>query len=247
MTSTRAGTLRIYELESDPTAGYTGELGATPRWGLPGLKDCPGCGATWAAAALHYPCVDLSQLPGTKEYEKPRAEPYDELMRLLEKVRPLMPQGAILKPGVLFGPMKGWAKGTFGQLYMQNPWTLCLRREALERLQEAGVRGLQGCPLEVRYRGKNPPELFELQLEFHARFHPDCLPAEPPPPPCSRCGRESNTLPDPYILDAKTLPATADVFRLADWPTYILATERFVETAHRLKLDGVVFREVPVR
>jgi hypothetical protein len=30
------------------------------------------------------------------------------------------------------------------------------------------------------------------------------------------------------------------------WPTHIMATERFVETAHRLTLDGVVFREVPV-
>ncbi|MBZ4420414.1 double-CXXCG motif protein [Myxococcus sp. RHSTA-1-4] len=38
---------------------------------------------------------------------------------------------------------------------------------------------------------------------------------------------------------------SADVFRLADWPTIILATERFVETAGRLKLDGVVFRELP--
>lgn len=239
--------MKAYKLEPDSAARFTGELHASHKWGLPGLENCPGCGATWATTGLQYPCVDLSGLPGSEEYEEPRTEPYDELVRLIERVRQLVPPGPLLQPGAVFGPMKGWAKGHFGQFHMQNPWTLCLRREALEHLQEAGVLGLQGCPLEVRYRGKNPPELFELQLEYHGRFHPDCLPAEPPPPPCSRCGREGNTLPDPYILDAKTLPATADVFRLADWPTHILATERFVETAHRLALDGVVFREVPVR
>ncbi|NVJ01873.1 hypothetical protein HV824_27645 [Myxococcus sp. AM009] len=38
-----------------------------------------------------------------------------------------------------------------------------------------------------------------------------------------------------------------DVFRLADWPTLILATQRFVDAVHRLELDGVTFRQVAVR
>lgn len=239
--------MKVYELAPDMAERFTGELHASHKWMLPGLESCVGCGATWATTGLQYPCVDLSGLPERKQYEKPRTEPHDELVHLIEQLRPMMPAGTVLKPGAVFGPMKGWARGDFGQLHMQNPWTLCLRREALERLQEAGIRGLQGCPLEVRYRGKNPPELLELQLEYHCRFHPDCLPPEPPPPPCPRCGRQSKTLPDPYILDAKTLPTTADVFRLAAWSTHILATERFVEAARRLELDGVVFREVPVR
>lgn len=237
---------KVYELEPDKAAGYTGELHASHKWSLPGLDNCPGCGATWATTGLQYPCVDLSGLPGSSEYEEPRAEPLDKLARLTEQVRGVTPPGTLLMPGATFGPMTGWARGTFGQLYMQNPWTLCVRREALEQLQEAGVQGLLGCRLEVRYRGKNAPELLELQLERHGRFHLDCL-SEKPLPPCPRCGRETHILPEPYILDAKTLPATVDVFRLADWPTHILATERFVETAHRLALNGIVFREVPVR
>ncbi|WIG99380.1 hypothetical protein KGD87_24005 [Myxococcus sp. SDU36] len=34
---------------------------------------------------------------------------------------------------------------------------------------------------------------------------------------------------------------------LADWPTLILATQRFVDAVQRLELDGVTFRQVAVR
>lgn len=70
--------------------------------------------------------------------------------------------------------------GYFGQLFMQNPWSLYMRREALERLQQAGIRGLQGCPINVRFRQKNHPHLLELQLELHGQYHARgrrCLPS----------------------------------------------------------------------
>lgn len=238
--------MKVYRLEKDASSGDRGHLDAAPRWGLPGLRDCPGCGATWSTMGLHYPCVDLSSWPESTEYEEPRAEPHDELARLMEQLRPRVPPGTLLKPGTTFGPMTGRAKGHFTPIHLQLPWTLCLRREALEQLQNAGVQGLQGCNLNVSHREKSPPDLLELQLEHHGRFHPACLPADTPSP-CSRCGRVSRSLPDPYLLDAMTLPIHVDVFRLADWPTLFLATERFVETARRLKLEGAVFREVPTR
>ncbi|CAM3281789.1 hypothetical protein COSO111634_09950 [Corallococcus soli] len=37
-----------------------------------------------------------------------------------------------------------------------------------------------------------------------------------------------------------------DLFRLVDFTTLIIATERFVEAVNRLGLEGVVFKEVPV-
>ncbi|WP_407938394.1 double-CXXCG motif protein [Myxococcus sp. AM010] len=39
------------------------------------------------------------------------------------------------------------------------------------------------------------------------------------------------------------MPADADLFRMEDAWTVILATKRFVDAAARLKSDGVVFRE----
>ncbi|SET21780.1 Myxococcus xanthus double-CXXCG motif paralogous family [Stigmatella erecta] len=130
---------------------------------------------------------------------------------------------------------------------MQNPWSLYVRREALERLQAAGVRGMQGCPMDVRFRAKHPPELMDLQLELCGSFHPDCLPRELDPP-CLTCGRNKGfSLPNPMILTAGSLLIDRDMFRLADSPNVIVANERMAEAVRRMELDGVVFREIETR
>ena len=125
-----------------------------------------------------YPFVDLSVLP-SEEQEKLLDSwpvPHEEFIRLRELVRPLAPPSAVLKTGATFGPLQGTGLGYFGQIILQSPWFFCIRREALERLQGAGVRGLVGCPTQVRFRTKHAPELRELQLEVHGGFHLDCLP-----------------------------------------------------------------------
>nr|WP_255217307.1 double-CXXCG motif protein [Myxococcus sp. AM010] len=237
--------MRIYQVESPRPSHYTGSLHAAHRWSLPGLADCPGCGATWSTAGLHYPCVDLTAHPTRHEYEEPRPEPYAEWARLREQIRPQVPPGFALMPGTKLGPLTGRASGTFGQLHFQA-WALSLRREALEQLRRAGLQGLNGCAMQLTGSGRNPPELLELELTPCGRFHPDCLPPDREPP-CPTCGVESYELPTPYFLDAASLPTAVDVFRLADWPTLILATQRFVDAVHRLELDGVTFRQVAVR
>lgn len=241
--------MKFYRAEEDRAAGYTGSLRAVPRWGFPGITACPDCGAGGGAAGLQYPCVDLSSLsePERRELEDPgRQVPFDEFLRLRERVRPFAPAWARLEPGADFGPPTGTASGTFGSLFMQNPWSLYLRREALDQLVRAGVRGLSGCPMDVRFRGKNPPELLAVQLKPHGRFHPDCLPPDRAPP-CSTCGNTRHALPESPVLDAASLPEHVDLFRLADWTTWIVASEHLVEAVRRLELDGVRFRELEAR
>jgi uncharacterized double-CXXCG motif protein len=116
----------------------------------------------------------------------------------------------------------------------------------MEALQQAGVQELKGRKPELRFRQKkNPPELVELQLEPHGLLHPDCLP--PRPPPCSRCGRDGFQLPEHLLLDKASLPTHTDVFRLANFATVLVGTERFKEAAERLGLDGILFLELPLR
>jgi len=87
----------------------------------------------------------------------------------------------------------------------------------------------------------------DLQLELRGRFHPDCLPRDLDPP-CPTCGRgKGYSLPEPPILAAASLPADLDVFRLADWSSMIIVTERMVDAVTRLELDGGVFRELEAR
>jgi uncharacterized double-CXXCG motif protein len=237
--------VHFYRLREDTTAGYTGDISAASKWGLPGVR-CPKCGNTWSSSGTAYPCVDLSQHPHRAEFEVPRPEPIEEFERLREMVRPLVPTGAPIPAGTELGPLVGSAWGTFGAFFFQNPWTLLARREAIEALQQAGVHGLTGRKPELRFRQKkNPPELVVLQLEPHGLLHPDCLP--PRPPPCPRCGRDGFQLPKHPILDKASLPTLTDVFRLANFSTVLVGSERFKEAVQRLNLDGILFHELPLR
>lgn len=190
--------------------------------------------------------MDLSALPARDEFVKARPEPFNEYCRLREFIRPLAPAGSALPPGTEFGPLEGTAQGSFGPFYFQNPWTLLVQRDALGRLVSEGVRGLKGCRTELRFRKKAAPELLELQIEPHGLLHPDCIPPEDRAP-CATCGRQGFSLPEEPILDAASLPTDLDLFRLANFATVIVATERFKDVVQRLELGEVVFRELPLR
>jgi uncharacterized double-CXXCG motif protein len=235
--------MQYFAIEEDRAAGYTGFVDAAHKWGLPGVRNCPACKATWGSM-LSYPSVDLTPVAALANFEKARAEPIEEYERLRELVRPLLPPGALLKPGTTFGPAVGTAQGRFGSFTMSWLGALRVRREALEKLQAEGLRGLKGCRMEVRFRQRNAPELLELELLPVGRLHPDCLPPDPPPP-CPRCGRPEVDKPKDLLLDARTFPGELDLFRLADYSVEI-CTERFADACQRLGLDGLTFRPVPV-
>jgi uncharacterized double-CXXCG motif protein len=237
---------RFFWLQEDRKVAdaYGGEAHGAHKWKLPGAR-CHTCGATWGGAGPKYPCVDLSQLPEHRQFEKARPEPFVEFARLRELVRPLAPPNSELPPGTGFGPLVGTAFGKFPAF----AWiieVLLVRRDALERLRADGVRGLLGCRTELRFRQKDPPELLELQIEPHGRLHPDCIPPDEPPP-CVTCGRFGLARPDEPILDAASLPPELDLFRLGNFATMLIGTERFREAVQRLELHGITFRELPTR
>lgn len=236
--------MHYFIVEEDKAADYTGFVNAAHKWHLPGIRHCPGCQVTWGAGAKAYPSVDLSPVTSLADFETARPEPIEEYERLCELVRPLLPPGALLEPGAGFGPLVGSAQGRFGQFVSNYSCLLLVRREALEKLQSEGLRGLKGCPTAVRFRQRNSPELLELEVLPVGRAHPDCLPSRHEPP-CPRCGRVALSRPKNLLLDATTLPSHLDLFRLEDFSTAIVCTERFVEACQRLGLDGVAFHPVP--
>jgi uncharacterized double-CXXCG motif protein len=235
---------RFYLLREPKKSRYTGTLRATHKWRLPGVR-CSECGATWAGSATGYPRVDLSSHPEEKEFKEARPEPFDEFVRLRELVRPLSPPGAQLLPGAKFGPLVGTALGTFSQIFLYDPDMPLIQREALEQLQAEGIRGLKGFPTQLRFRQKQHPELLELELLPHGQLHPDCTPERPPP--CPKCEHAPFRLPDDLILDEASLPTDTDLFRLSDFETVFIGTERFVDEVRRLELDEVDIRELPLR
>jgi uncharacterized double-CXXCG motif protein len=238
---------RFFWLREDKaaTARYSGEFNAAHRWGLPGVE-CSTCGATWGDAGHDYPGVDLTQLPERRAFETARPEPFPEFARLRELVRPLAPPNAELPPGTHFGPLVGTAHGDFGPFTWLGSSQLLVRREVLERLHTEGVRGLLGFGTALKFRKKDPPELLEPQMEPRGQLHPECLPPDLPPP-CVTCGWLAFSRPDEPILDAASLPTDVDLFRVGNFATMIIGTERFMESVRRLELDGITFRELPTR
>lgn len=235
---------RLWPLETGALR-YTGEYRASRKWRLPGVH-CPACGATWGGG-LVFPCVDLSGLPVSRMLGEARLEEdFEAFERLREQLGVMVPAGAPLWPGSGFGPLVGTAHGSFGQLHMQYANSLLVRREALEQLLAEGIRGLNGCRTELRFRQKQAPELLELQPEPHGRLHPDCIPHDKRTP-CARCGRWGFAIPDELILDRASLPGQLDLFQLSQLATLIVASERLVEAIRRLGFEEVSIRELSLR
>jgi uncharacterized double-CXXCG motif protein len=177
----RIARMRYFRIREDSSSGYTGDLDGKHKWKLPGIFRCPACKATWSAGAGPYPSVDLTPIASQADFETARAEPIEEYERLRELVRPLLPPGVKLEPGVSFGPLIGQAQGRFGAFVSPVPWWLMARRETLERLQSEELKGLRGYPMQLRFRQRNPPELLELEILPAGRLHLDCLPPDRKP------------------------------------------------------------------
>jgi uncharacterized double-CXXCG motif protein len=238
--------MKFYWLHEVSVPRYSGSYHDEHQWGLPGVH-CPVCDASWSYGSYAYPSVDLSQLPEKDKYVARLEKDYTEFERLREQVRSLVPAGVPLWPGTKFGPLVGPAQGAFGPLVLYFPWMLLMRREVLEQVQAEGVRGLKGCRTQMRFRRKNPPELLELELLPRGRLHPDCLPPDRPTP-CTKCGRRAWSLPEQPMLEAASLPEDLDVFRVGDFGTVLVGSERFVEAVRRLGFEqDILFRELPLR
>lgn len=209
--------------------------------------DCPGCKSKWATTGLNYPAVDLSALPEAKKYEKARLEQdFDEYERLRDQLRGLLSQDAVLGPGATFGPLVGTAKGPFSAFVHQYGDILLVREDVLEPLLSKGLRGLRTVRTALRFRPKGVDELLEFDVQHRGLLHPDCIPPRFATP-CPKCGRRGYGLPKEPILDAASLPAELDFMRLRNYSSLLVVNQRFKDAVEQLELDGLSFRELPVR
>lgn len=238
---------RFFELQHGESSPAKGWFSAAHKWIMPGVH-CPQCDATWGGAGIAYPAVDLSQHPDRQILAKAHLEEdFAEFERLCSLVRPLLPLGAPLAPGTTFGPLVGKVTGQLAPLVLQkSAFHMLVRQDVLKALQADGISGLIGCPTALRFRQRNSPEMLELQLEPHGLLHPDCIPPGKAIP-CSKCGRYDFSLPAEPILDAASLPQHLDVFRLANFATVLVATERFKQAVERHAPHCLSFRELPLR
>ncbi|MCP3097282.1 double-CXXCG motif protein [Myxococcus sp. K15C18031901] len=236
--------MRYYELGPTSDAGATkwrwGITGKRP-WGLPGTE-CPRCEAGGATIALNYPSVDLSGLLEEREYRRARLAPWDEYVRLRDRVLSLMPPGAVVRPGTEMGALVGRVRGLPPPVAMDAPWNLYAQPEGVKRLLAAGLCGIKPVPTALKV-GRDVPPLLELELGVGGDYAPECRP-ELVGEPCPVCGTQRRGL-EPYRwwLDRDALPE-ADVFRFRHNPACTIASERFVEVLRNMGDTGIQVTEI---
>ncbi|WP_248545982.1 SitI6 family double-CXXCG motif immunity protein [Myxococcus fulvus] len=220
------------------------DISAKRRWGLPGTE-CPACEAGGGTLGLTYPSVDLAPLPEEREYRRARSVPWDEYVRLRDRILPLMPPLAVVEPGIDLGPLEGSVRGHPSLIAMDETRNLFVQPEGAERLLAAGLRGIKPEPTALKVQRGAPP-LLELELVVSGGYSADCQP-ERVGAPCPVCGTQRwGLLPYYWGLDPESVP-DADVFRFWHHPGRIIVSEHFAEVLHGMGNTGLQVTELPVR
>jgi len=237
---------RVHRDYSESADRFSYDIVAAHTWTLPGVQDCPKCFETWASSVA-YPEVDLSSLAGEESYRARRPQTLYMVHRMREAVRPFVAPETSLPPGTEFGPLVGHGKGTFGDFgWPQWPGVMLVRPDVAARLDEAGVRGLRTLPARINYRGGEDPKFREVAFAYEGRIAEDAL-SPGGSPACVACGHRNLPSGTRTHLDPDSVSSEADIFRGADLPSCIYATESFVDAVRSLGLTDIAFEEITWR
>jgi uncharacterized double-CXXCG motif protein len=208
---------------------------------LPGIK-CDLCGQTWARLGIAYPLVDISVLTLDKRLFRPRAVPVDEYKQLRDLVAPLIAENLPLPPGTGFGPLVGREKGVCGDFSWANSWTLLIKQSSYLNLQSLSLKLPKVSIPNLKTKKIWDCELYELEIEARVSLI-DSSYYETDSKICLKCGRDERKV-EKIIVNKNSIPPELDMFRIADFPTHILVTERFKYIVTQLGFSNILFMEI---
>ena len=234
--------MRLFSLNEKPRRDV-GRADTTHEWGLPGVE-CSACGCTWGTTGLEYPAIDLESLPNNGGYCDPwpvSVPLYQELERAIFNS---FPQLNVLLPGAQFGASVGKAYGELDGFVWGAWWTTLMEEDALEKLRECDL--LLPPTVEAELHFTNPRQskrIFEFDLPLTARlangiYDPDEVRL------CSVCRRDSASMPARPVIQTDPSGTNPDIFRVANFTTLIVVSEKFVDAVSRLGIDGAAFGEL---
>jgi hypothetical protein len=149
----------------------------------------------------------------------------DEFQTLAERVRPMLPKGTPLEPGLALGPAFGKVIGKPQNLaWLQS--TLFMSPELRRHLEERKVRLPKSCPARFTYRGKKI-KYDEFQIEPTVEIAAGTRPKLPGT--CPGCGLLDVWYPKRLVVERSSVSPRMDLFRLKRRHTVVLGTLRFVE------------------
>ncbi|MDQ4123221.1 MAG: double-CXXCG motif protein [Acidobacteriota bacterium] len=233
--------MRIFEIKEDQNLKNAGYIDAGHKWGLPGVI-CPVCKSTWSTVGLEYPTVDLANVADEELYREPRAEPLNVYKKLQQRIQEAFPRLSLLEPGAEFGPLVGKAVGRLDGFVWRAWWTVSLEANAFEKLNNYGLTLPPSIKAELKFK-KEVQQVFELELPLLGKLTNgvyDNIQLKH----CHACGRDSASKPQEVLIDCSSVPNPVNIFRVSNFRTIILVTERFVEAVTSLNIKGAVFKEV---
>lgn len=217
---------------------YDFELELKRQWRIPGV-DCATCGAQWADAATIYASTSLEDLENSVSFIAPRNVPLDEFLALRNAVESANPEILELPPGTQFGRLVGEIHGQCTDLAVFPIASVLISLKAFKRL--ASVLEM---PATVAVNCLNNDEstdtILELDLPLLGNLTNPTITGSPDP--CASCGRVGKSWPTDPVVEVAERNASVNLFRLRNFSTMIIASEKFVQTYKKLGMRGLKFQ-----
>jgi uncharacterized double-CXXCG motif protein len=218
---------------------FNDNIEANYMWTMPGVH-CPICQQTWATLGVAYPLVDLSSTSIRNQLEKPgvvEIEVYEELKKVIKQI---VPDGLPIPPGTEFGPVVGKITGPFGDFVWRQIWDPMMKVGPYANLNSTGL----SIPMAIypMLQHMVQGQLFQLQIEPYGQLSSLSF-IDRDVTPCPRCKRESRKL-EKVIVERDSVPDRLDMFRLRNYPTKILVSQRLRDSVEQFGLTNIKFEKV---
>ena len=205
---------------------------------IPGVQ-CPNCGV-WAATGVIYPYADIAAIDNVVALGKPWPIPLNEFEALVAKLQSVLGTNRPIRPGTDIGPLRGKARGTFGDFAWQNPWTPLIRESIWFEARKADL-GLIAVPADLDFGAKPHEALLELEALPKVR-----LQIPKPVDECKICGRSSVKKPERLAIIGNTFDDSIPLQRIADFTTILVVNEKFAQFIQDRALTDVVLSPIEV-
>lgn len=239
--------MKYYKIKPDYSDEKQNYLEATHKWGLPGVS-CSVCNQIWSNTGIEYPSVDISRLRIGKQLEKGWVASLEVLENLKSEIRKAFPSYVILLPGTSFGCLVGKEVGKklgyFNDFIWNMPWTVVVKERVLDKLKSANLNLPEIIEPKINFK-RQTQKIYEFEIVPIGKLLNPIYEKENDIA-CLGCGRVGVSMPEKIIIEKKSLPNNCDIFRLSNFTTIVLVSERFFESVKKFELKGILFEEVEI-